>query len=166
MSQSRLPSQDPSDLLPELARESKDLRCHRERKCCSDNGVSGDTPPVADPLIRCPGWALLEWDFLSTSRARKTEASEAPYGLGALAHQAESTASYSRLRLSGCPAGRWIHTDTCTLWLMETRQNILIGHKAKFSRHTVRREEPSFVLFYIGDPQQSQSEEICELTGL
>lgn len=86
-----------------------------------------------------------------------------------LAHEAESALLVTlHLRSSICLAGRPPDTHRYLHLLADRdpRENVLIGHTAKLSRHTVRQEEPLFVFFCMGDPQQSLSEETCELTSL
>lgn len=125
-------------------------------------------PPVTDLLIYETGQVLLEWNFSSTNKTMKIETAKVPYGLGFLmktcpeswkcwTNDASKKAKLLTMLLTNQLIGstaylavHQMHAGTYTLWLVEIRENVLTGHKAKSSRHRTRWKENLILLsFYI-----------------
>ena len=103
-----------------------------------------------------------------------------PYGLGPLmTNSPESWHSQTKKVLLmtsrlGTPlnlTGHQMHSSKCTFWMVEIRENILIGHKAKFSGHRTRQKEEPHSVFTYGTHSKvclnsCWSGENCQLTSL
>ena len=94
---------------------------------------------------------LLEWHVLNTEKATKIKMTETPYRLGLLKNSPESW-------LWGWPTK--LHPGKCTLWMVETTENILIGYKAKLSGYRKKMKGKISACLSIGDPQQSLSKQM------
>ena len=104
---------------------------------------------------------LLEWDFSSSNETIKVETKKAPYGLEPLmTHYRETLHSQTkRMLLPKSTAYLAVHqmsVSTCILQLVDTRENILTGHKAKFSRHSTRQRKTSSDLWFSSSWQTTQ----------
>ena len=89
---------------------------------------------------------LLEWDFSSTNKVMKIEMTRSPYGLGPLMTSSPEscTARHSVLKSQ-------------SIWMAETRENILIGHKASSQKmkQEERKKSSSFYMGIVLDKQKS-----------
>ena len=113
-------------------------------------------PLVTDLLVYETGQVLLEWNFSRTNKTMKVETAKVPYGPGFLmktcpeswkcwTNDASKKPRLLTMLLTNQLIGfiaylavHQMHAGTCTLWMVENRENILTGDKAKFSRHRTR----------------------------
>lgn len=91
---------------------------------------------------------LLEWDFPSTNEVMKIEMTRSPCGLGPLVTSSPEscTARHSVLKSQ-------------SIWMAETRENILIGHKA--SSQKMKQEERKHIIQFLHGDCFRQTEEFA-----